>query len=693
MKCQHCGTDSNFEWATFCRNCNQPLKMDNSGSAAQGSVSRDQTLESTPAPYEQPVNLDDADQIEIGVADPMDFIIGKTKKDPQETQAMEIPEQISPEPIEHELTLYKDDAVKLSISEGVDNPKVTIESIKEGFKVAADNEEKIEVTDHFNDYRGDQEEEVTNQPSEIALPSPPPAPEPRAEVAEPEPALESQRTQKFMTPTPEPELPEIETERPEPPQNLSDVTYSKGVIYLAGKNLKLTGGMKVDPGDEITINNKVFQVKREKKKNNNIIFWIAGGAVGVFLILLILSGFLSKDIGQLAGMVVDGATGKALAGVTVRLSEVGKSAKTNEAGFFVFDQVPSGIHTIEYRSADGVARQDRVTVIKNQTSTISLATAVKEMPHESEAPVEKPEPPPADRERSTSVSDKGFLKLSLTPNNSSIYLDGNPIGVGSNTYKVSPGTYELSIRKDGYEDYRQTVKIEQNKTQSVKIMLSMEAKGAQSGRKSLTEQALEKESSGNYKEAARLYDQALKDSPRDVAAILGKARCAREEGAFDKAIANFQHAAKIAQDKGDTKAEIEALTGVIELRPNTYTAYASRGDILYGAGQYKKAADDFAKVVELDKRNLGAYYKLGNSFYALGQYNDALSVFLAAEEINFADPKAQVYLAKTYLALGDKRNTKKSYEKFKELASYSAKLEFKKDAEWQKVLTALGEKE
>ena len=77
----------------------------------------------------------------------------------------------------------------------------------------------------------------------------------------------------------------------------------------------------------------------------------------------------------------------------------------------------------------------------------------------------------------------------------------------------------------------------------------------------------------------------------------------------------------------------------------------------------------------------------------LGQYDDALGAFKAAEEINFADPKAQVCLAKTYLALGDRRNTKRSYERFKELASYSARLEFKKDPEWQKVLSALGEKD
>jgi hypothetical protein len=48
-----------------------------------------------------------------------------------------------------------------------------------------------------------------------------------------------------------------------------------------------------------------------------------------------------------------------------------------------------------------------------------------------------------------------------------------------------------------------------------------------------------------------------------------------------------------------------------------------------------------------------------------------------------------VYLAKTYLALGDRKNMKKSYEEFTELASYSVRLEFKNDPAWQEVLNAL----
>jgi tetratricopeptide (TPR) repeat protein len=185
----------------------------------------------------------------------------------------------------------------------------------------------------------------------------------------------------------------------------------------------------------------------------------------------------------------------------------------------------------------------------------------------------------------------------------------------------------------------------------------------------------------------------LGKNPRDISAILGKARCYRAEGLLDNAITNYMQAAKLSSDKGDVTAQLEAISGVIEMKPNTFTAYATRGDLLFAQGQYSKAAEDYSKVIEMDNRNLGAYYKIGDCFFKSQNYNEAVKAFKAAQELNFADPKAEASLAKTYLAMGDKKNTKKSFERFKQLASYSTRLEFKRDPEWQKVLAALGEKE
>lgn len=171
---------------------------------------------------------------------------------------------------------------------------------------------------------------------------------------------------------------------------------------------------------------------------------------------------------------------------------------------------------------------------------------------------------------------------------------------------------------------------------------------------------------------------------------MGKARCLKGQNQEEEALKYFMQAAKVASDKGDNNAQYEALSGIIEMKPNNFTVYDTRGDLLYSMGDYTRAARDYEKVVSLDRFNLKAHYKLGDSYYNNHDFTQALAAFKAAEEIHFADPKAQACLAKTYRALDDKKNTKKAYEKFKELANYSTSLEYKKDPEWVKVLDYLG---
>lgn len=204
------------------------------------------------------------------------------------------------------------------------------------------------------------------------------------------------------------------------------------------------------------------------------------------------------------------------------------------------------------------------------------------------------------------------------------------------------------------------------------------------------EQAYEKETEGDYQDALIYYNRILKRNSKNINALLGKAQCLRGMGSSEEAIKYYTKAAKAAYDKKDRKSEYDALSGLIEMRPNNFTNYNIRGDLLYSQGKYTQAAQDFRKVTTLDRHNLKAYYKMGDAYYKSKSYHEALEAYQAAEELHFADPKAQACLAKTYRALDDKKNTKKAYEKFKELATYSAAKEYKKDPEWKKVLNYLG---
>ncbi len=680
MKCEHCGSENNFDWATFCRDCQRPLNTGIVAAAAQNSLEEsslkiDKSVMVTDGP-----GVDQLDNNEMPPAESTNY--PSVSKGPDISPLTnESQDNITPEPIEHELTLYRDESVKVSLAQNAS--QVLVESMNDDLKITSG----LMPVDELS-----QEVEENQEPKVMQL-DPPASENELVAASQPlEPPIHNS-TQKIPIPPPtEPvfdQAPEQIEQRPTISSNqvLSEVRQSYGVIYLVGKRLQLTNNIKAAPGDQVKISDKIYVVKKRPARSKS--FYIIASAIGAAAILIFLAilTLTSKDIGQLVGTITN-ANGRPLVGQGVRITELNKTVSTNEAGFFIFNDIPSGIYSIDVQTPGGNRIQDRISVVKNQTTTIALNDR---RPEETFQQVEAvPQTATSPASAGQAATGKGTLKLTLSPSSASAYVNDIPMGVGSNSYRLDPGSYTLTIRKTGYQETSQRIRISSDKTLALNFSL---AEDVQSQARSGSQTAADLEKSGNFQDAMRGYDQVLKSNPRDVRAMLGKARCARAEGLIDNATTYYLQASKLAADKHDIDLQLTALSGLIDMRPNTYTAYLSRGEILYGLGQYTKAANDYAHVVELDNRNLSAFYKLGDCFYKTGRYSDALSAFIAAQEINFADPKAGVCLAKTYLALGDKKNARKAYMDFKEIASYSVRLEYKRDPEWQKVLTALGEKE
>jgi len=478
--------------------------------------------------------------------------------------------------------------------------------------------------------------------------------------------------------------------------DMAKIKRSNRVAYLSGNNITFTGGPKISAGDEIQVGESTYEVRIRPKDKNNLYGLIGSIVLAIFITLYFLGAFNSSPYGNLVGMVV-GPDDRPLADQEVRIKEAGAKIKTNNAGFFVFNNLPAGIYTVEYLIDDEVVGEERITVLSDNTSTMRLSESelepigsIKSTP--ATAKTSRVSQETEKKTVSSSIAGQsdeinpGILKLTLKPHGVRSYLDGKPMGVGSNTYRVRPGKYILSVKKRGYQSQSKKITVKSGKNLSYSFSLEKETGTTP---KTDSEIAYENEVAGRYSEAQNYYDKILKKNPEDLSALLGKARCLKSQGMEESAMTYFVKAGKIATEKGNTDAQYDALSGIIEMNPNSFTTYFSRADLLYSTGDYSRAADDYQKVITLDHRNLKAHYKLGNSYYKDGKYNNALEAFKAAEELHFADPKAQYYLALTYHALDDKRNTKKSYDKFKELASYSTAIEFKKDPEWKKVLEYL----
>ncbi len=249
---------------------------------------------------------------------------------------------------------------------------------------------------------------------------------------------------------------------------LGEIKQSRGVAYLSGKTLKFAGGVKVSFGDQIHLNDRIFDIKKKPGKGSLFYLGIGGGVAVLFFCILLLINSGSKEIGQLTGTVIGLNDGRPLPGQKVTVLELGKTVTTNQAGFFVFDQVPAGMYTIDYRNQSGTQSQEKVTVLKDQTSTIALKENRTEARIEEQAPVQ---PAPQTSTDTEAKSGKGTLKLTLDPVNASVFVDGKPLGVGSNSYKLSSGTYTLTVKRSGYQDKTQKITVEPEKSLSLKIAL------------------------------------------------------------------------------------------------------------------------------------------------------------------------------------------------------------------------------
>ena len=655
------------EDAAFCDYCHQPFDAENvetSSRPEQVYLDLDNSLS------EKAISSIAGDE-RIDVADPIDFIMSQNNPPDEPTDpSKETPDK---SPTEKTPTLL---------------PKKDLEAVK--FESAGGTSAAVGIA--VQPPKEEKEEPKPQQPAQQETGSSGDETNPDDSKGE----EEKTATRKIETPSPKKQFgPVLSVARPSiektPFVELGQVTRSRGVILLAGEKLTLTGGTKVFPGDEIRIGDRTYEVKPKPRDRKKTIGMIAGAATLLIILLLFIGGFIPIGSGRLIGVVIGGPDNRPLPGQTVRIDEINRTVTTDQAGFFVFDDLKSGLYTIQYLR-DGIpAASERIAVIDNEITTLTLFES------KSESSVPRDKTPAATGQtmekqevQSQNRADHGTLKLSVTPNDAMVYLDDKPLGNGSNSYNIKSGKYVLSVKKRGYETKSRDIAVKVGKTSSYDFAL---AKADKDKKKTDGELAYENEISGNYHEALRYYDKILNRSPKDIRATLGKARCCRAQGLTEQAITYYTQAASVAAVSGDLASQIDALTGIIEIRPNTLTAYSGRGDVFFSQGEYAKAAQDYETVVTMDRRNLGALYKLGNAYYYARDYNRALSAFKAAEELNFADPRAYVHEAKTYLMMGDQKNMRKSYEKCKELSTYAARLEFKNDPDWQKVLDALGVKE
>ncbi|MCI0531358.1 MAG: carboxypeptidase regulatory-like domain-containing protein [candidate division Zixibacteria bacterium] len=545
--------------------------------------------------------------------------------------------------------------------------------------------------------------QVDNRPI-ITPPAFKPAPSPNQGTTAPGPVLpkttplhlELKQTEPAKsTPTPSAGVKSV-------PSSTGPVSVSRGIAYVDTQNrIKIAGGHKVYPGDQVTVGGQDYIVKTAKKSMTP--FYIGGGAVGLFLVFIMVLLFSggSGNSGNISGIVVEYGSRALIPGAKIRIVETGAMVSSNDLGFFNFQDLPQGTYTLEASFPGYSSVSDFTTVAHDKTSNLALLfnTAASrnrsQMPTPGETPGRSNVAP--NKNLSAPVTSSGSLSVRNIPGDAIVLVDNEQVGRGSGIYRgIKSGDHTVRISKQGYNDWVGTVSVPSGQTKNLTIKLEKQS-GLDNGLTTGTFDDYLKAGktaydAKNYMAAVNNYNMAakMKSSPE---VFLGRGLALVKTGKNTDASNDFIKAADIYAERHNFSQAAQAYSYYLELNPSSGKIYYERGKAYLQSGNYSQAAKDIKRYVDDNPKALGGHLDLGRAYFLAGDYDKSIDSYHQARKLNAMDKRPYIGLTKSYVYKNDKKGAKEYYDKYRELATYMDREKMKDDSEWGKILAFLGVKE
>lgn len=481
-------------------------------------------------------------------------------------------------------------------------------------------------------------------------------------------------------------------EAPELPQPAM-AEHGKGDAYFYKNFVQLASSQELHVGDELLIRGRTYSLKPKQ-----LVSTITYAAVGLlFTLILIFVGSLltrsddNSGKGMLAGLILDGHRQPLTSGATVRLPEAGITVSSNRLGFFDVGAVATGSHRIELIIDGQVVQADYAAVGGGQLTlmTLTLSEPKKSAAAKHTAPPatatvaarsgpekEKTPKPTATKKKSRpSPPRPGRIKLAANVDGAIFSVDGRTLGAGNLVYnKIKAGRHNYVVEMDGYESAKGTVEIKPGKTANLTVTLKPVEKVVveeadpkifllAEGKTALHD--------GDYATAELAFGEVIILQPDHHEALLGRAQAHQYRGNKKAAYQDYLAAGNALKNRKAPNQSATAYTNAIRMDGNGLDAYLGRADLYLAKGEAIAATADYEAVRRLDKRNARAYFGLGQARFKLGNYKKAIKHFKDARSIDKKNPLVYQYLMLSYLAVDDSKNVRKSFEKFKGVASDS----------------------
>ena len=484
----------------------------------------------------------------------------------------------------------------------------------------------------------------------------------------------------------EPKLPKIISQ---------PVNMSKGVAYLNGNTIKLTGGVKLLPGDEIKIKDKEFVLRSKQKKPTAI---YAGAALALLVGLILFTPlFSSHRHGNLVGVVLDESTRYSVPHAKVYLKETGKSIQTNPLGFFIFEDLSPGLYSIETSNTGYRTKKENVTITKDQSTTLGILLSPLSGDVYSKSP-STGSADPGGRETTpsevgTGRSDYGAIRIKSNISDPVILVDNKTVGTGNKLFqKITPGTHQITVSQEGYFDWVGEAKVNPGETLNLQVQLS-EDKNSQLTPSTWSDYLklgnLQK-SSGNLIQALSSFDQALSLKPDAPEALQGRGSTYLLSGDKTKATEDLDKAGKLFLNRQDYQSAILCFNDLLTLNDKDPSYLLNRGICFLKTGQSQNSIPDLKKALELDDGLFAGYLNLGEAYSKAGDHKLSIEAYKRARKLNQKSPEVWVGLTQVYYAQGNKSEAKKSYRKYEELSTYLDREKMRQDPKWDEILKDIG---
>jgi tetratricopeptide (TPR) repeat protein len=472
------------------------------------------------------------------------------------------------------------------------------------------------------------------------------------------------------------------------------VIMSKGIAYLSGNMIKLTGGIKLSPGDEIKIKDKDFVLKAQPRKKTVIYF----SAAGLLILGLILFSplFKSKGSGRLIGIVMDETSRVFVPQAKIYLKEADKTVKSNQLGFFMLESIPPGLYTLEASFSGYKVQRENVTITKDQSTTISVqlsSLSFGNLSSESASEVASPEEG-SERLSSTEVStssDYGSIRIKSNVSDPMILIDDRTAGAGNKVYrKIEPGKHLVTATKEGYSDWAGQVTIKPGQTLNIDVELTEDKSSSPETWKDYLSLAESQRNSNDFTSALNSYDQALALNSNSPEALLGRGHTYMQIGEESKASEDWEKAGKLFFNVHDYQNAILCYNNLVTFKDKDAGYYLNRGVCFLQLGRYQNSIADLKKATELDAGLFLGYLNLGEAYCKTGEYKLSIETYKRARKLNPNSQHVFAGLTKAYYLKGDQSEAKKSYKKYEELSTYLDREKMKQDPDWSTVLKGMG---